>query len=190
MTEYANKLLALDPSSSAIGYAVMRGPDTMIEAGVMRPDKATAKFAMRRISDLVDQVHDVIGRHFPWTIVVEMPGRQASKGKGKSAGASLMIYAWACGAVWQVCRTYALHANEEAYTSPSFSSTPPCTVVEAYSNVWSTERKEKRQLLVIDRFPRYGCDEDPGMDCSDAINLGWWWYDQQRTAAMIDEAGR
>lgn len=183
-----HRLLALDPSSAAIGYALMEGPLSLIEAGRITPS-AKKLAAMERVRDLVsqlragritpsrrkslsalDRVFDLVSqlraefpRLSPWRVIVEMPGRHQSKRSGHgAAGASLMQYGMACGAVWQMC----------------LDLMPEGAVTTFLTSEWDSS-KEKRALGVRSEFPQYGSIRDPGMDVSDAIALGQRWFERR-----------
>lgn len=167
-------LLSLDPSSTAIGFALSRSAKQLIDAGVVRPDDGDAPYLLR-VDDMLGQLEGVIYAAISQgctRAIVEMPGKHQSRGKGgkkRSSGASLMFYGAACGAVRQLCRQLFREGNR---------------VESVGSDGWSRSSKAERQLAVMAAFKEYKPASDKGMDCSDAIALGQWWWER---AALLSQ---
>ena len=158
--------LTLDPSSTAIGYALWRG-GRPVEIGLLTPDKKSAS-AAARIESMRVQVLALADDLAPDYIVMETcDGPQHSR-RGRQA--SLGVWARACGVYEGALRTAGLK-------------------VIPVGNDWTRRKsKEARQQLARGLSPAYAefadAGKDAGMDVSDAIALGAWWLDYQREAML------
>lgn len=162
-------ILAIDPSSSAIGFAGMTSARHLDHVGVITPDKSKAP-VLDRLPGMLDELLAVVVELAPKVIVIEMPQKHAKKHGGHS-GASLAFYGWACGAVWQMCRTLTYRMD--------------LRVVAVGSGTWSKTSKEMRALGVRSEFKQLAKLKDSGMDASDAVALAQWWHERNR---IIKEA--
>jgi hypothetical protein len=164
------RILALDPSSTACGWAVLDSWPIALDCfGVEKPRGRKCPIdRMRRITAeitaLVDQVR-------PDKIVVEWAdGKQHGRIAGRSQGLSTMGQAQG----WLCSRLESLD-QEVQYVAP---------------NLWTRgTRKEKRALIVRLKFPDYGAwsakGRDKHMDAADAIGLGEWWLAKHRVNALM-----
>lgn len=159
-------ILALDPSSTATGYAVMRDDGTLADAGLLKPDR-TRDDANTRIAAMHRALMDVLREHRPTCVVVEdTSGKVGARHRG--AGAGLAIHGKAVG--------YFMAAVKAAGYVPEM-------ILE---NVWTRGTpKAKRQARVALAYRSYRPAEDPGGDTADAIGLAEWW----RTMARVPSGG-
>jgi Holliday junction resolvasome RuvABC endonuclease subunit len=153
-------LLALDPSSTCTGYAVLSRPGArpavLVDAGRLTPAQPRAK-AAERIASMVEQVADLIREHAPTHAVVELPSAHVHRGKRAGGGAGLAIYGMAVGAVWQAV----------------LGRVGGVALVDA--NLWTGRvNKAVRARRIQDMGLGYRMDQDPGLDGADAIGLGLW----------------
>ena len=158
-------IIALDPSSTAIGYAVLGQIDGgLIDAGLITPDRKTHP-PLVRILAMLEELTLLICETEPEAVVIEVTsGKVGKRHKGKGAG--LAVYGMAVGAVWQLCR------------SVEFLEVAP--VLE---NDWTDGKgKSKRLSLLCAMEPKYKRERDPGGDVGDAIGLGRWWLARQPKA--------
>lgn len=169
-------ILALDASSSAIGYAAMRPSgryEDRVRSGVIRAPKAWPWSL--RIRSMADQVSDVLAwalEHNVEAVLLEVPGtvQTMRKDGGRSGN---MRYAMAVGAVLLRCWDL-------------LPTTVPTITVEA--ELWTRlgghhgVRKDRRvaQLEAVDAS--YNASADPGGDEADAIMLATWWITAYRLA--------
>lgn len=181
------KLLALDPSSSCTGYAVLVGlePSALIDAGQCRPSLSKTALGdlpawrrahlwqdelthVRKIRSICRDVADLIQEHEPESIVVEIASGKFGSGAKHGARGSLTTYGMAAWAV--------LAASERLR---------PDATVEVTERQWIGGRgpgripskKEHRQVLVQKLYPgRYDPTLDADADVADAIMLGRWWW--------------
>lgn len=162
-------IIALDPSSTAIGYAVLRRIDGgIIDAGLITPDKKT-DLPLVRIRAMLEELTLLICEAEPQAAVIEVTsGKVGKRHKGKGAG--LAVYGMAVGAVWQLC------CNVEFLE-----------VAPVLENDWTDGAgKSKRLSLLSATEPKYKRERDPGGDVGDAIGLGRWWLRRQAKAASYD----
>lgn len=196
-------LLSLDPSSSAVGFAVLRGiePADLVDAGLLRPSMARGALgelpdwlhhhlrqrelhATWRILSLVRDALELADEHQPDQIVIEIPSGLYGAGAKQGAKGSLTTYGLAAGAMFGALN----HAR-------------PLTVAPVTERQWTRWRKGKvqHQATVAALYRQYQADADPGADVSDAIGLGRWWLihhamefcdDQRRNAGTAQRPAR
>lgn len=154
--------LAVDPSSTCTGWAVLELDGTVSSHGTIRPPRRAAVEA--RVDAMVDGVLDLLARYDPDTIVVEVPsGKVARRMAGHAAG--LTLYGYAVGRVVQACRMAA----------------PDAELVQVDEGTWTRgRRKAARAAVVAATVEEYRADDDRGMDAADAIGLGRWWRERGR----------
>ncbi len=159
-------VLAIDPSSTLTGYAVMPNGMTIIEAGLLGPKK-TAHPAIMRIEAMVDGLADVIESTQPEHILIEIPSTKSAERIKHFKGAGLAIYGFAAGAMWWQCFSMGRVGGV------------PVTAIDA--ELWTNRvPKFKRQQNVCMAFPQYDPEKDKGGDIADAIGLACWWFSRQK----------
>lgn len=172
-------ILALDPSSTCVGYAVLAGlsPTELIDAGRLKPSMAAdaipdlpdwlrdhlrqpALKAAWRIAGLVRDAVDLVHEHHPTQIVVEIPSGLFGTGARHGARGSLTTYGLAAGAIWSV-----------------MDQQLPGQVAPITERQWTPDRgaKGKAQLAIAAMYKGYSMHADPGADVADAIGLARWW---------------
>lgn len=147
-------LLSLDPSSSIVGYAVMRGAGHLVEAGRIKPSKTTLK-SLARIREFGEEVRALIDEMKPDRVVIETPNPRAYR----TNGAGLTIYGMAVGFI----------------VATVDASGVPYDCVDACDWTKGVEKGKRTRLIAL-KYPQYRMDADSGMDAADAIGLGDWWY--------------
>jgi len=152
-------ILALDPSSTRTGYAVLCGDGIVEEAGLMRPSKSTAPVFERSVS-MGHQAMDVARERSVATVVVESPAPQQGQGRAYKGQAS---YGFGAGIITGML----LSAG--------------CTVYTVRADKWTRQKpKEQRAAELEARLSSYDRSQDPGRDVADAIGLGTWWLRERR----------
>lgn len=160
-------ILAIDPSSSCTGYAMLLSHNNLVEAGRFLPGK-TRDSAVHRIMAMGRDLAALIREKQPDEIVIEISSGKVGRRHG-GAGAGLAVYGMAVGYLWA---TAAAFANNDG----------PIKVHTIEENAWTCGvPKEKRTANVALRFKQYRTADDPGGDVADAIGLGCWWL---REAAL------
>lgn len=190
------KLLALDPSSSCTGYAVLVGlePAGLIDAGQCRPSLSKTALGelpawrrahlwqdelthVRKIRSICRDVADLIKEHQPGSIVVEIASGKFGSGAKHGARGSLTTYGMAAWAVLAECE------RQLPAVAPGADVVPG--VAEVTERQWIGGRgpgripsgKDQRQALVQQLYPgRYDPALDTGADVADAIMLSRWWW--------------
>lgn len=153
------KLLSIDPSSTRVGYALMTGINTLLEAGAFRP-ATSCETANERNRSMAHDLIATIREHKPDQIIIEDTGSHVHAGRA-GAGAGLMVYGKAVGYFLRICEQEIGHKN----------------VLCVEAQVWSRGiRKEKRQAYIAAQFRQYDPKRDRGFDISDAIALGQWFF--------------
>ncbi len=155
-------LLAIDPSSTCTGYAVMSDCMTILDAGLLKPDK-TRDPAIIRIVAMNRSLGRVLREYRPDQIVIETPNAHTA---GRIAGRVMgnAIYGFAAGVMFHTC--VISNKNTEPVDAQLWTRGVP---------------KLKRQQNVCVAFPkRYSPETDRGGDIADAIGLGVWWFRQQK----------
>lgn len=172
-------ILALDPSSTCVGYAVLAGlsPAELIDAGRLRPSMAVdaipdlpdwlrehlrqpALKAAWRVAGLVRDAVDLVREHRPRQVVIEIPSGLFGSGARNGARGSLTTYGMAAGAIWAAVD----------------QQLPGC-VAPVTERQWTPDRgaKGKAQLAIAGLYKGYSLQDDPGADVADAIGLARWW---------------
>lgn len=156
------KLLALDPSSTAVGYCF--GVDGKVDdAGVLWPAKKSAP-AMERIVSLADQLGEMIIGSCCSRAVLEIPSKHVNTRRHGGKGGGLATYGVAVGFYWS-------HLRHLGFARDHIDLIEPEAWVRGRS-------KLDRQLVVAGCCPDYDPALDPGGDCSDAVCLMWWWFER------------
>ena len=161
------RVLALDPSSTAVGYAVLAGSRVLVDAGRLLPARARDE-ANARIRAMGADLRRLLAEHADVAaVVVEDTSGKVGRHRHGGGGAGLAVYGKALGYLWAVV---------EVATGRS-----PELVLE---NVWTRGvSKAQRQQIVTYEFPTYPADRDPGGDVADAIGLARWWLIEGQHAA-------
>ena len=165
-------LLAIDPSSTCTGYALMSDSMTILDAGLFKPQpeaKATEPAIMRVVA-MTKDLRELLLDCWPDAVLVEMP-----HGHDKSGAKRLANYGLAPGAMyWEVC----------SYVAARLKADPKQEIEALAINAedWTGGvPKFKRQQNICLAFPhRYDPETDKGGDIADAIGLAVWWFRQQK----------
>lgn len=158
------KVMALDPSSTRTGYCFMRIDESIIEAGVLTPDKRNAPPAYR-IETMCRDLAGLLERIEPDVIVIEWTGGKVGRRRHKGGGAGLAVYGIAVGALW---RTVVVKS-------------PTKTVELIEANEWTRGvPKEKRITFIRRLFKEYDPSKDPGGDVADAIGLVAYYINKRK----------
>lgn len=169
------KLLALDPSTTCTGYAVMRSSDDLFDAGIIRPP-TTAKTPLERIESICKEVAALIAEIHPHYMVIEVPsGHVAARIAEESGGAGLSVYGMAVGAV--------VHTAWIAMGSSELVWTPDESWTQGIA-------KQVRRLAIMAEFSwaNEQFEKDSGSDMADAIGLAQWWFTNQSLQQLAEGA--
>lgn len=155
------KILALDPSSTLTGYAVLADARTVLDVGLIRPNR-TRDAANERIRAMATDVLALIGEHRPDVVVVEdTSGKVGRRGRARGMnGAGLAVHGKAVGWILSACESAGVRVEPVA------------------ENDWTRGvRKATRQARVAAEFKgKYDPARDGGGDAADAIGLARWWF--------------
>jgi Holliday junction resolvasome RuvABC endonuclease subunit len=166
------RILALDVSSSATGWAVLDGAKPVLEAfDLIRPPARLDSVV--RIDAMVARVGVIAEDYAPDAVVMEWSSGKVHGRLGRIPG--LAVLGQAQGAV-----RAALRAAEW----------PVKTVSE---NDWTGGKsKARRSQLIACEFPAYGrwSGNDPGFDVADAIGIGCWWLRREWVMSLVGEAAQ
>lgn len=164
------RTLALDPSSTAVGWALFAGPK-LEAAGVLRPEHR-ADPPLCRIVALVDRVASLVTERQPGRIVIEIPSGHAGRASKGGATGQLAIYGMAVGAIWIDTRS-----------SAACSVVGGCDVLTCTEAAWTRgRRKLQRAELIRLEHPDLDWEADTGLDMADAIGIGQWYLDTSPVA--------
>lgn len=159
------RILSLDPSSTAVGWAVFDCyPVTLEGFGVERcRGRKTPLDRMRR---LATEVRAIVEQYQPDKIVLEWAdGKQHGRIKGRSQGLSTLGQAQG----WLAC------------TLENMGHEPQYVPVGQWAG---GTKKEKRASKLALAFPEYAGwaakGRDRGFDAADALGLGSWWLGQRQ----------
>jgi hypothetical protein len=161
-------LLAIDPSSTCVGYALFGEDGKLIEFGRLLPHKGDD--AMQRIADLLADLERLWREHRPRTVVIEVTSGKIAGRLGRVQG--LGVYGMAVGACWQLLRSLAGARNVRTVTENEWTSGVP---------------KRQRLGLLEARRITYWLANDPGGDAGDAICLGEWFQGQMKLSELEEK---
>ncbi len=167
-------ILALDPSSTRTGYAVLTEQETLREAGFLTPGKRTDPAAVR-IAAMVEDLMGLLGAIKPDAVVIEWTTGKVGRRRHHGGGAGLAVYGVALGALWQAACFYTKSSGGR--------------VELVAENDWTDGRPKAERTAAIARlYPQYQAERDPGGDMADAIGLGGWWIRRHRFKLLSDNA--
>lgn len=175
------KILAIDPSSRVIGYAVLTGlaAGELIDGGLIKPSDSKRELqkwaapalagvfmapelaAFRRIASMLADLDAIVAEHQPDRIAVEIPSGKTGTGAKNKAKGALTTYGLAAGMVLQHCRALL-----------------PGGAVPITERQWTRDRGDKwdHRMLIAGLYAHYDGCKDEGADLSDAIGLGRWCF--------------
>lgn len=171
------RLLALDVSSSACGWALLWCPGGTVDAfGVIVP-KTTAS-AVTRIDAIVAEVTALLVTRLPERVVLEWSAGKVHGG-AKSGYSGLAVLGQAQGAVYQAVKSWQ-------------DGSPPETVPDIEWTGGTKKTTRARKLALVE--PAYAMalakKQDLGFDAADAICLGRWVLARDRERALIRRGSR
>ena len=158
------RLLAVDPSSTCTGWAVLDGarPRDYVDAGRIRLSGELTD----RILSLRKGLHDVIQRHKPRHVVIEIPNvKQHGRIPGRAQGQA--IYGCAVGVAAGLC----------------FARLGAAHVSLVSASEWTGRTSKAHRVDVMSRIYRayhWGKRPQAHNDVADALALGGWWFARQR----------
>lgn len=165
-------IIALDPSSSCIGYARFSRDGALCDAG--RATTPMTQGAYVRMVKLAEEILELVECSTPATritCVIEVPSGKVNRGRHKGGGAGLSVYGVAVG--YLLGRLANLDVD----------------VRMILENDWTRGiAKADRQASVAARHRSYERANDPGADVSDAIALGEWWMVEQQLKHKVQGA--
>jgi hypothetical protein len=160
------KVLALDPSSTCVGYALLAGDKTLLAAGVIKPDKASAP-SYERICSLRRDLRTLLDELEPDTILVEWTKGKVGHRRHLGQGAGLAVYGAGVGAIAAEADNWGQRRQ------------PPVPVVAVLENDWTRGvPKDVRRKVIEQQYTQYKSAMDPGGDMADAIGLAGFWLQQ------------
>ena len=156
------KILAIDPSSTKTGFALLDESENLLEAGTLRPNKTTDA-AEYRIAAMCQDIENLLMISDPNIIVIEWTSGKVGKRRHKGSGAGLAVYGMAIGAIW---RTAVIWAAKRVSKQ----------VITIYENEWTAGKsKTRRSELIKTLYPAIDFSKDTGGDIADAIGLATWY---------------
>lgn len=163
-------VVGIDPSSTRTGYAILKDPLAVHDAGYFRPHRKEDDVPTRirtMAGEVGDLVHELSN---PVHVVVEIPsGLVGARHRG--GGSGLTVYGMAVGAIWYACELAA-----------------PGDVTAVTETRWTRgETKSVRRQWIAAQFPEYAemAARDTGGDVSDAIGLALWWFQNQTAQEQL-----
>ena len=158
-------VLAIDPSSTRTGYAVMADAMTIIDAGLLKPGKVKDPW-LHRVRAMTIDLRGLLREVEPDIVLVEIPHKHNAPHHK-----NLAAYGFAAGAMWAEC----------------FDHTEETHAVSA--EVWTGKKSKSARQLGIDlMYPSYDPAKDKGGDIADAIGLARWWFRQQKAQRIVRSA--
>jgi hypothetical protein len=166
----SGRLLALDISSTAAGWATFRA-GALDEFGVIRPPGRVPSVA--RIDAIAAGVAEVVGVGNCFTCVMEWTAGKLHRRLGRPSG--LATLGQSQGVVRERLRTLGV---------------PTWLVGEEWTGSRPKTERARRAWLAYPEFGRWAlAGHDPGMDAADALGLGEWAIGRAREAELLARAG-
>lgn len=163
----AVKIIALDPSSTCVGYAVLTGlqPSDLVDGGLITAKPASLP-PVARLRQFAADLELLLREHADAGLVaIEIPSGHVNHGRNRGSGAGLTVYGMAVG--------YVLAHVEAAMVACMGKETILCTAKE--TDWTGSQRKTTRATLIAATYRgRYDRRSDPGLDVADAIGLARW----------------
>jgi len=174
------QVMAIDPSSTACGFAMFKRDGALSCFGVVKGSKSTQ--AIWRAVSMAETLALIESTASPETVVIELPDYHVARRlQQKRSAAGLAIYGLAVGIVFQ---TLLLGRTREYGKEHGIIPVTPD---------WTHgDSKIRRTNRVAAEFSRYrefaekGLDR--GQDAADAIGLGLWWRGEQQRARILEGA--
>ena len=163
------RVMALDPSSSVIGYCCMSYAKNIIEAGRICSRNGDDWDIVRRVDTMLGDLRKTLVECCPDEVVIEIPAPQSPPMQHGNRGQA--NYGVAVGLVIGEVRRWAMAG-------------PPPEVPVHFVRVdtWTRGmKKEKRAKWIALQFPKYRMVKDTGLDIADAIGLCQWWIQRGNT---------
>lgn len=151
-------LLALDPSSTRTGWAVLDGGE-VVEAGALSVPSKKGEPAAERCIRMMRAVQGLL---LEWvgvdSCVIEIPSGKVNHARNQGGGSGLSVYGFAVGMI------YAAVVEADGVSSAAYTA-----------EQWTRGiTKEKRKRIAARYYPAYLGMKDAGGDIADAISLGVW----------------
>jgi Holliday junction resolvasome RuvABC endonuclease subunit len=161
-------ILALDPSSTCVGYALVAGPrpDQLVDGGLLRPKPAKLPI-IARVRQFAQDFRELLEEHRPAVVVMEVSLSRHGRANDRGGASALGVYGLAV--------EYLFHSLETSGT--------PIETLDATQ--WTERlRKAKRTERIRAIYgTRYPVERDPGGDLADAIGIGRWWLQHSTHSA-------
>jgi hypothetical protein len=175
------RILALDPSSTACGWAVFDAwPAELVDFNVIRG--GGRKEPLERIDRMKHEVATIAQGFLPDIIVIEVT-------KGKHYGRDNHRPGMGVCGIAQGCIRERLICKAELLTDIHDA---PLWRVQTVPDITWTHRtpKAKRAVAVGLKYPTYGAwagkpGRDRGLDVADAIGLGDWWLSKRQIGSLM-----
>ena len=162
-------LLAIDPSSTATGWAVLRPENhELLDYGVWRGSRKDDPYV--RIGQMCISMGELLKSVDVDGIVVEVTsGHVGARHAGQGSG--LAVYGAAVGGLW-------IYSVVQA---TSISRLRPFGIYRVYENEWTGGvPKINRHRLILAEFPEYAKAIGKRHDITDAIGIGMWWWSHRK----------
>lgn len=162
-------ILALDPSTTRTGYAIMYRSTALVEGGLFTPER-TKDPAIERANAMCDDLVELLNETEFEAIVVEVPTAEAHHKKDRR-GNGLTTYGIGVG---MIVRTILASGQADKLVAVD-----PAT--------WTgRDAKSERAEFVALAYANYreAKHQDTGLDLADAIGLGLWYIEDCKRKAV------
>lgn len=156
----------IDPSSKTTGYSIWdgEGEPSILTAGKIDRLKKKGLAWDDAVDIMVDELKSILVRWKPGKVVIEIPSGKVNPKRHGGGGSGLSVYGYAVGTIQRMCK--------------SVCSMWLGRVVRITAERWTGGHTKLKRKAVAERtWPQLKQMVDKGMDISDAIALGKWWFD-------------
>lgn len=160
-------ILALDPSSTRTGYAVTDDAGRVVDAGILKPNRADDP-PNDRIAAMAAELPSLVREYGVREVVIEDTSGKVG-GRHRGGGAGLAVYGKAVGWFIAVARTLL----------------PPGRVHCVLENTWTRGRRkpDRASAVALAAGSPRQLAGDRGHDAADAIGLAQWFVQARRLDA-------
>lgn len=171
-------IFSLDPGSIKTGWAVMKAPEQLLQAGVLLPDKQAAGSDFR-IHRICEDLRLLLAEWQPAVILIEWISGKVNPRRHHGKGAGLAVHGAATAAIWREALAWRRSFPAEEQIGVK--------VVLIPENTWTRGvNKKDRQIAIADMFPEYQIDQDRSGDISDSIGLSLWYQQEQKVHQLAE----
>ncbi len=163
------RLLAIDPSLTCTGWAVMESADSVIAHGTATPKDGPIQ---DRIDELCTDLLGLASEHNAGAVVIETPAMNMRGGRDRAV-TSGAAYGFCAGQVYRAMLSSGLIVTGTSATD--WTKSLGSAVRRTRGDTYKINRVRAVEYLIPAMKDRLGCKSKAG-NVADAILIGRWWF--------------